>query len=91
MQGRGGKGVATFEFKEGKRVRSNGEHLIGGLHCKDERELVLLTASGAALSVSTEKAPIEDRKSTGRALSAVDKKDVLVALFVRADLQQQPD
>ncbi|NBD27827.1 DNA gyrase subunit A [Paenibacillus glycinis] len=91
MQGRGGKGVATFEFKEGKRVRSNGEHLIGGLHCKDERELVLLTASGAALSVSTEKAPIEDRKSTGRALSAIDKKDVLVALFVRADLQQQPD
>ncbi|MFC4809442.1 DNA gyrase subunit A [Paenibacillus sp. GCM10023250] len=92
VQGRGGKGVATFEFKEGKRVRPNGERLIGGLHCKDEKELVLLTASGAVIAVSTEKAPIEDRRSTGRALVPVDKKDGLVTAFVRADLQQQqPD
>ena len=76
IQGRGGKGVATFEFKEGKRVRPNGDRLIGGLHCKEEREMVLLTASGAIHSVSTEKAPIEDRKSTGRAVTPVDKKDV---------------
>ncbi|MBM7563466.1 DNA gyrase subunit A [Paenibacillus sacheonensis] len=89
MQGRGGKGVATFEFKEGKRVRPNGDRLIGGLLCKEERELVLLAGSGAVFSVSTEKAPIEDRKSTGRALAPIDKKDALVALFVRADLQQQ--
>ncbi|QHT61785.1 DNA gyrase subunit A [Paenibacillus lycopersici] len=88
MQGRGGKGIATFEFKEGKRVRSNGERLIGGLLCKEERELVLLAASGAAFEAATEKAPIEDRKSTGRAIVAVDKKDTLVTLFVRADLQQ---
>ncbi|RAP78163.1 DNA gyrase subunit A [Paenibacillus montanisoli] len=86
IQGRGGKGVATFEFKEGKRVRSNGEGLIGGLHCKEERELVLLTAAGAIQNVSTEKAPIDDRKSTGRAIAAVDKKDVLTTFFVRADL-----
>ncbi|WP_308634443.1 DNA gyrase subunit A [Paenibacillus silvisoli] len=86
IQGRGGKGVATFEFKEGKRVRSNGEGLIGGLHCKEERELVLLSESGASQVVSTEKAPIDDRKSTGRAVAPVDKKDVLATFFVRADL-----
>ncbi|MBO7746323.1 DNA gyrase subunit A [Paenibacillus sp. MWE-103] len=91
VQGRGGKGVATFEFKEGKRVRPNGERLVGGLHCKEAKELVLLTASGAAMAVSTEKAPIEDRRSTGRSLVPVDKKDGLVTAFVRADLQQQPD
>ncbi|QHW34440.1 DNA gyrase subunit A [Paenibacillus rhizovicinus] len=91
VQGRGGKGVATFEFKEGKRVRPNGERLIGGLLCKEERELVLLSSSGASFEASTEKAPIEDRKSTGRAILPVDKKDGLVALFVRADLQQHTD
>lgn len=88
IQGRGGKGVATFEFKEGKRVRPNGERLVGGLHCKDERGLILLTSSGAVIATSTEKAPIEDRKSTGRALAPIEKKDELVTFFVRADLQQ---
>ncbi|WP_219837686.1 DNA gyrase subunit A [Paenibacillus sp. R14(2021)] len=89
IQGRGGKGVATFEFKEGKRVRPNGDRLIGGLHCKEEREMVLLTSSGASITVSTEKAPIEDRKSTGRAVTPVDKKDSLTTVFIRADLLQQ--
>ncbi|MBP3967192.1 DNA gyrase subunit A [Paenibacillus lignilyticus] len=86
IQGRGGKGVATFEFKEGARVRSNGVGLIGGLHCKEARDLVLLSAAGTNQIVSTEKAPIDDRKSTGRAVTAVDKKDVLTTFFVRADL-----
>ncbi|WP_274650549.1 DNA gyrase subunit A [Paenibacillus humicola] len=86
IQGRGGKGVATFEFKEGKRVRSNGEYLIGAFHTKEEKTLVLLTASGVQHTVSTEKAPIEDRKSVGRSIAAVDKKDVLAAVFPKADV-----
>ncbi|QYR23737.1 DNA gyrase subunit A [Paenibacillus sp. sptzw28] len=86
VQGRGGKGVATFEFKEGKRVRSNGERLIGALLCKEERELLLLTSSGAQLTASTEKAPIEDRKSIGKLLAPVDKKDVLTTFFPKADV-----
>lgn len=89
IQARAGKGVATFEFKVGKGVRSNGNELIGGVHCKEERELVLFTSSGANLIVSTEKAPIDDRKSTGRALATVDKKDVLTSLFVRAELTRE--
>ncbi|MBW7474118.1 DNA gyrase subunit A [Paenibacillus oenotherae] len=86
VQGRGGKGVATFEFKEGKRVRSNGEKLIGAFYCKEERELVFITASGAHLTASTEKAPIEDRKSTGKSIAAVDKKDIIAAVFARTDV-----
>ncbi|BBH19688.1 DNA topoisomerase 4 subunit A [Paenibacillus baekrokdamisoli] len=85
IQGRGGKGVATFEFKEGKRVRTNGERLIGAFHCKEERELLLLTASGVQMIVSTEKAPVDDRKSTGRAIVTVDKKDILLTVFPKAD------
>jgi topoisomerase-4 subunit A len=86
VQGRGGKGVATFEFKEGKRVRSNGERLIGALLCKEEREILLLTSSGGQLTVSTEKAPIEDRKSIGKLIAPVDKKDVLTTFFPKADV-----
>ncbi|SEM78234.1 DNA gyrase subunit A [Paenibacillus sp. OV219] len=89
IQGRGGKGVATFEFKVGKGVRTNGNELIGGLHCKEARELVLISSSGTNTIVSTEKAPIDDRKSTGRALAPVDKKDVLISLFVRSELTRE--
>lgn len=86
VQGRGGKGVATFEFKEGKRVRSNGEKLIGAFYCREERELMFITGSGAHMTASTEKAPIEERKSTGKAIAAVDKKDVIAAAFARTDI-----
>jgi topoisomerase-4 subunit A len=85
IQGRGGKGVATFEFKEGKRVRPNGERLIGAFHCKEERELMLTTMSGVHMTVSTEKAPVDDRKSTGRAIVTVDKKDLLAKIFPKTD------
>ncbi|MBW7453515.1 DNA gyrase subunit A [Paenibacillus sepulcri] len=81
IQGRGGKGMISFEFKEGKRVRSNGEQLIGAIYCKEERELLAVTASGAAYTTTTEKAPIGDRKSTGKAIVTVDKKDPLVTFF----------
>jgi len=81
IQGRGGKGVATFEFKEGKRLKPNGDRLIAGFHCKEERLFQVVTESGVAHAVSTEKTPIDDRKSTGRQLAPVDKKD-LAALVI---------
>lgn len=83
IQGRGGKGVSTFEFKEGKRVKPNGDRIVGAFHCKEERELIMLTASGAHLSASTEKAPIEDRRGTGKAIVPVDKKDAVHTVFPR--------
>jgi len=86
IQGRGGKGVATFEFKEGKRVRPNGERLVAALHAKEERELVLLTLSGAQLSAFTEKAPIEERRSVGKAIAPVDKKDLIQIAFPRSGM-----
>ncbi|MFB9330521.1 DNA gyrase subunit A [Paenibacillus aurantiacus] len=83
IQGRGGKGVSTFEFKEGKRVKPNGDRIVGAFHCKEEQELVMLTATGAHLSASTEKAPIEDRRGTGKAIVPVDKKDAIHTVFPR--------
>ncbi|ALS27845.1 subunit A of DNA gyrase [Paenibacillus sp. 32O-W] len=81
VQGRGGKGIATFEFKEGKRVRPNGTALAGAYRCKEASELVVLTASGQQHTVWTEKAPIEERKSVGRSLVPLEKGDAVIALF----------
>ncbi|MBJ6363604.1 DNA gyrase subunit A [Paenibacillus sp. GCM10012307] len=86
VQGRGGKGIQTFEFKEGKRIRPNGSELVGALWCKEERWLTLLLQSGELHpAVSTEKAPLDERRSVGRLLAAMDKKDRITGLFVRSE------
>jgi topoisomerase-4 subunit A len=89
LQGRGGKGVQTFEFKEGKRVKPNGSALVSALYCKEEMNIIALTSSGGQLEASSEKAPIEDRKSIGRILLPVEKNDVINTIFVKPDLSAQ--
>ncbi|GLX71042.1 DNA topoisomerase IV subunit A [Paenibacillus glycanilyticus] len=89
LQGRGGKGVQTFEFKEGKRVKPNGSALVVALYCKEELGIIALTSQGAQLEASTEKAPIEDRKSIGRILIPVEKNDVITTIFVRPVISPQ--
>ena len=80
-QSRGGKGMPTFEFKEGKRVRPNGSRLAGAFYCKDPLELVAITQSGAVHSFSSEAAALSERRSTGKQLVAVEKKDEITTLF----------
>ncbi|WP_424765999.1 DNA gyrase subunit A [Paenibacillus sp. sgz302251] len=93
IQGRGGKGVQTFEFKEGKRVRSNGAWLAAAYYCKDAKEITAITASGVKLSSDSEKAPIEDRKSTGKLIFQVDKNDTIIHTIARSktDINQKVD
>lgn len=93
IQGRGGKGVQTFEFKEGKRVRPNGSSLIGAYYCKAAKEIVAITSSGAKLSATSEKAPIEDRKSIGKLIFPVEKTDVITSTLARSitDTNQKVD
>ncbi|GIO83362.1 DNA topoisomerase 4 subunit A [Paenibacillus faecis] len=81
VQSRGGKGVQTFEFKEGKRVKPNGTRLAGGFHSKEPLELLAVTKEGTLHSFSSEDAPLADRKSIGKQLIPVDKKDELVDLL----------
>ncbi|ANY68947.1 DNA gyrase subunit A [Paenibacillus sp. BIHB 4019] len=83
VQGRGGKGVQTFEFKEGKRVKPNGSALVYAVYCKDAIDLIALTSSGAKLPMTTEKSPIDDRRSIGRTIVPLEKNDVLMAVIVR--------
>lgn len=74
-QGRGGKGIATFEFKEGKRVRSNGTRLVTAVHCKEAIQVQVITGEGAVTTFLSEKTPLTDRKDTGKQLVSIDKKD----------------
>jgi topoisomerase-4 subunit A len=81
IQGRGGKGIQTFEFKEGKRVRSNGTALIRTFIVKMDYIIMAILASGERTRFSTEKAPLEDRKAPGRQLIAVGKTDSILDLL----------
>ncbi|MCM3698019.1 DNA gyrase subunit A [Paenibacillus macerans] len=83
LQSRGGKGLQTFEFKEGKRVKPNGSRLVGGVHCKEPMTLLVVTKEGRMHSFSTENATLAERKSIGKALAHVDKNDEIVDLFVK--------
>lgn len=83
QQGRGGKGIQTFEFKEGKRVRPNGTILIAAFHVKEAVSLLALTASGSVSEFVSESAPLDDRKGQGKLMTAVDRGDVLTEAFVK--------
>jgi topoisomerase-4 subunit A len=78
IQGRGGKGILTFEFKEGKRVKPNGSTLIRTFIVKMDYTVFAILASGGRIRFSTENAPLEDRKAPGRQLIPVGKTDAIV-------------
>jgi topoisomerase IV subunit A len=81
QQGRGGKGIQTFEFKEGKRVRPNGTKLIAAFHVKEAVTLLAMTASGSVSEFSSEGAPIDDRKGQGKLMTAVERSDTIAEAF----------
>ncbi|MGZ9584113.1 DNA topoisomerase IV subunit A [Paenibacillus marinisediminis] len=81
-QGRGGKGVQTFEFKEGKRVKPNGSKLIGAFHSKEAFVITLLSSLNKAHEVITEHAPLMDRKSIGKLLVTLEKDEIIEEAFL---------
>jgi topoisomerase IV subunit A len=87
MQGRGGKGVITFEFKEGKRVRPNGSALVAGFAVKEPYGLIAITRNGERQVFTTEDTPIEERKSVGINVVPVLKGDGVQALIKLPGLQ----
>lgn len=86
LQGRGGKGTVTFEFKEGKRVRSNGSMLVKSFIVKLDYEVTSMLASGESVRFSTEEAPLDDRKSTGKLLIPGAKNDPIIDIFKQPQL-----
>ena len=88
LQSRGGKGIATFEFKEGKRVKPNGSRLAGAFYCREQRNVTVMTKEGQAYAISSEGVPITERKHIGKLLVHVDKQDEIVELLMNFDENQ---
>lgn len=80
-QSRGGKGLPTFEFKEGKRVRPNGSKLVGAYYCREPLELTAVTLDGLIHTFSSESAPLGERKSIGKQIVPVEKKDEIINIL----------
>lgn len=81
-QSRGGKGMPTFEFKEGKRVKPNGSRLSGAFYCREPLELTAVTREGTVHQLTSEQAPLGERRSIGKLLIPVEKKDEIDQLFL---------
>jgi len=82
LQSRGGKGLATFEFKEGKRVKPNGSRIAGAFYCREQRNITVMTKEGQSHHISSEAVPITERKHIGKLLVHVDKQDEIVELIM---------
>ncbi|KAF4323817.1 hypothetical protein G195_003025 [Phytophthora kernoviae 00238/432] len=82
LQSRGGKGLATFEFKEGKRVKPNGSRIAGAFYCREQRNVTVMTKEGQSHHISSEAVPITERKHIGKLLVHVDKQDEIVELIL---------
>lgn len=82
IQARGGKGVQTYEFKEGKRVRTNGQVLFGAFYCREPLKIAAFTDKGVKYVVESERTSIEERKSIGRAVFVTEKDEHITQMFV---------
>ncbi|MBU7316891.1 DNA gyrase subunit A [Paenibacillus oleatilyticus] len=81
IQGRGGKGIITFEFKEGKRVKPNGSELKGAFVVKEPFDLTAILSTGGRVTFSTEQTPIDDRKSTGKYVVPANKNETVTDIL----------
>ncbi|HEY8528763.1 MAG TPA: DNA gyrase subunit A [Paenibacillaceae bacterium] len=79
LQGRGGRGVQTIEFREGRRT--SGTALVAAAHVKEEAAFVAVTAQGAVHRFSSEDAPLEDRRSPGKSVVPAGRNDPLREAF----------
>lgn len=89
QQGRSGKGVQTFEFKEGRRVKPNGSKLIGGFYSKEAYPITLRSSQNKTYEVITEHVSLMDRKSTGKLLVTLDKEERLLEAFTLRHPQEK--
>lgn len=87
-QSRGGKGIVTFEFKEGKRVKPNGSRIAGAFYCREPLHIIAYSQEGTAIAFDSEKAPINERKSIGKLLADVGKKGEITDIILSPELKQ---
>ncbi len=87
VQGRGGKGVATFEFKEGKRVKPNGSALVAAVYVRDEALLLAPLSDGSTVTFTSERTPIGELRSVGASIVPIAKGVALRTLIHLARIE----
>jgi topoisomerase IV subunit A len=81
VQNRSGKGLATFEFKEGKRVKPNGNALVFAHYVREEARFMAVTSTGRTVSFTSEETPIGILRSIGAILVVLEKGETIVAVL----------
>jgi len=82
-QGRGGKGIQTFEIKEGKRVRPNGTRLVSAYYVKEDVSIVTATSGGVYGEFDSDSTPLEDRRGTGKTVGPIERTDPIAETFLK--------
>lgn len=85
VQGRGGKGVLTFELRSGRRTSSNGSMLVRAVLVADGTvRLTACLSDGSMHSFTIDEVPSEARRSAGKPVLALAPGQTVVAV-VRTD------
>ncbi len=88
-QGRGGKGLQTFEFRSGKRTRSNGDRLVRAALLAPDKPTVTfcgVLSDGTHAHVPLAEVPREERRAAGRQVVPAKKDNELVDFWPLPEL-----
>ncbi|WP_458122052.1 DNA gyrase subunit A [Paenibacillus sp. Z6-24] len=81
-QSRGGKGVSTFELKEGKRVKPNGNRIIAAFICKENRSFIAIVPPNRTIPFNSKLAvQTDERRHIGKPIVTLDKNDAIIAVL----------
>ncbi|WP_017812950.1 DNA gyrase subunit A [Paenibacillus shenyangensis] len=81
-QSRGGKGVSTFELKEGKRVKPNGNCIIAAFICRDNRSFIAMVPPNRTIPFNSKLAvQTDERRHIGKSIVTLDKNDTIIAVL----------
>ncbi len=81
-QSRGGKGVSTFELKEGKRVKPNGYGIIAAYLCQEHRSFIAITPPNRTIPFNSKQAlQTDDRRHVGKSIVTLDRNDTIIAVL----------
>lgn len=81
-QSRGGKGLSTFEFKEGKRSKPNGNRIIGAFICEEHRSFLAILPPNRMIGFNSKAAlQTDERRHIGKQIVEMDKADTIMAIL----------
>lgn len=81
-QSRGGKGLSTFEFKEGKRSKPNGNRIIGAFICEEHRSFMAILPPNRMIGFNSKAAlQTDERRHIGKQIVEMDKADTIIGII----------